>query len=175
MTISTCSTVHNKNKSYNQHHRRLLSSYLIFTSLLVATLPVVKGSTTIMPPLRQRSNSPTMHHIHRHSNGDNKSDGAHIISSAATSTPRGGASAITPSSSLAITLSWQSKVRSVLFPIYGQDVKKFFLIGAIKFFVILALTLTRDNKDTMVVTSMGAEAIAFLKVSYVEDIMYVCV
>ena len=53
--------------------------------------------------------------------------------------------------------------------------KKFFLIGAIKFFVILALTLTRDNKDTMVVTSMGAEAIAFLKVSYVEDIMYVCV
>lgn len=177
MTISTCSTVYNKNKSYNQHHRRHLS-YLIFTSILVATLPVVKvkGSTTgIMPPLRQRSNSPTMQHIHRHSNGDNKSDGAHI-SSAATSTPRGGASAITSSSSsLAITLSWQSKVRSVLFPIYGQDVKKFFLIGAIKFFVILALTLTRDNKDTMVVTSMGAEAIAFLKVSYVEDIMYVCV
>lgn len=177
MTIFTCSAVYNKNKSYNQHHRRHLS-YLIFTSILVATLPVVKvkGSTTgIMPPLRQRSNSPTMQHIHRHSNGDNKSDGAHIISSAATSTPRGGASAITSSSSsLAITLSWQSKVRSVLFPIYGQDVKKFFLIGAIKFFVILALTLTRDNKDTMVVTSMGAEAIAFLKVSYVEDIMCVC-
>ena len=176
MTISTCSTVYNKNKSYNPHHRRLLS-YLIFTSILVATLPVVKvkGSTTsIMPPLRQRSNSPTMQHIHRHGNGDNKSDGAHI-SSAATSTPRGGASAITPSSSLAITLSWQSKVRSVLFPIYGQDVKKFFLIGAIKFFVILALTLTRDNKDTMVVTSMGAEAIAFLKVSYVEDINTSCV
>lgn len=174
MTIFTCSAVYNKNKSYNQHHRRHLS-YLIFTSILVLPVVKVKGSTTgIMPPLRQRSNSPTMQHIHRHSNGDNKSDGAHI-SSAATSTPRGGASAITSSSSsLAITLSWQSKVRSVLFPIYGQDVKKFFLIGAIKFFVILALTLTRDNKDTMVVTSMGAEAIAFLKVSYVEDIMCVC-
>jgi len=41
---------------------------------------------------------------------------------------------------------------------------KFFLIGSIKFFVILALTLTRDNKDTMVVTECGAEAIAFLKI-----------
>jgi len=40
------------------------------------------------------------------------------------------------------------------------------LIGAIKFFVILVLTLTHDNKDTMVVTACGAEAIAFLKVSY---------
>ena len=60
----------------------------------------------------------------------------------------------------------RSKLRNVLFPIYGEEVKRFFLIGAIKFFVILALTLTRDNKDTMVVTSCGAEAIAFLKVSY---------
>ena len=52
--------------------------------------------------------------------------------------------------------------------------KKFFLIGAIKFFVILALTLTRDNKDTMVVTECGAEAIAFLKVS-VRGYLFVCV
>lgn len=58
----------------------------------------------------------------------------------------------------------RSKLRNVLFPIYGEEVKRFFLIGAIKFFVILALTLTRDNKDTMVVTSCGAEAIAFLKI-----------
>ena len=41
---------------------------------------------------------------------------------------------------------------------------KFLLIGSIKFFIILALTLTRDCKDTLVVTQCGAEAIAFLKI-----------
>eukprot|EP00980_Cylindrotheca_fusiformis_P008847 scaffold1888_cov120-Cylindrotheca_fusiformis.AAC.17 len=37
-------------------------------------------------------------------------------------------------------------------------------VGSIKFFIILALTLTRDTKDTLVVTQCGAEAIAFLKI-----------
>ena len=64
-----------------------------------------------------------------------------------------------------------SAIRNVLFPIHGKEEgTKFLLIGSIKFFVILALTLTRDNKDTMVVTEVGAEAIAFLKVS-----MCVCI
>ena len=58
-----------------------------------------------------------------------------------------------------------TKVRQAIFPIYGnQEVKKFLLIGSIKFFIILALTLTRDTKDTLVVTQCGAEAIAFLKI-----------
>ena len=59
---------------------------------------------------------------------------------------------------------WED-ARRTLFPIYGQEVTKFLLIGSIKFFIILALTLTRDTKDTLVVTQCGAEAIAFLKVS----------
>ena len=57
-----------------------------------------------------------------------------------------------------------AKVRQTIFPIYGNEVRKFLLIGSIKFFIILALTLTRDTKDTLVVTQCGAEAIAFLKV-----------
>lgn len=57
-----------------------------------------------------------------------------------------------------------NKLRSTVFPIYGDEVKKFFLISAIKFHIILALTLTRDTKDTLVVTQCGAEAIAFLKI-----------
>jgi AAA family ATP:ADP antiporter len=61
-------------------------------------------------------------------------------------------------------ISLGTRIRNVLFPIHGDEVKKFLLIGSIKFFVILALTLTRDNKDTMVVTQCGAESIAFLKV-----------
>ena len=60
-----------------------------------------------------------------------------------------------------------TKLRTAMFPIYGsQEVTKFLLLGSIKFFIILALTLTRDTKDTLVVTQCGAEAIAFLKVSY---------
>jgi TLC ATP/ADP transporter len=58
-----------------------------------------------------------------------------------------------------------AKLRQTVFPIYGEEVKKFFLISSIKFHIILALTLTRDTKDTLVVTQCGAEAIAFLKVS----------
>jgi hypothetical protein len=59
--------------------------------------------------------------------------------------------------------------RRTLFPIYGEnEVTKFLLIGSIKFFIILALTLTRDTKDTLVVTQCGAEAIAFLKVRVVQ-------
>ena len=58
-----------------------------------------------------------------------------------------------------------TKARRTIFPIYGsREVVKFLLIGSIKFFIILALTLTRDTKDTLVVTQCGAEAIAFLKI-----------
>lgn len=58
-----------------------------------------------------------------------------------------------------------SKVRHAVFPIHGrEEVAKFLLIGSIKFYIILALTLTRDLKDTLVVTQCGAEAIAFLKI-----------
>ena len=62
-------------------------------------------------------------------------------------------------------LSWLNEARRTIFPIHGKDeVTKFLLIGSIKFFIIMALTLTRDTKDTLVVTSCGAEAIAFLKI-----------
>jgi len=70
----------------------------------------------------------------------------------------------TVSSTASGSVSKASRLRTVLFPIQNDEMKKFLLIGSIKFFVILALTLTRDNKDTMVVTECGAEAIAFLKI-----------
>jgi hypothetical protein len=58
-----------------------------------------------------------------------------------------------------------TKIRQTIFPIHGpHEVKKFLLIGSMKFFIIMALTLTRDTKDTLIVTQCGAEAIAFLKV-----------
>lgn len=55
-------------------------------------------------------------------------------------------------------------IRDALFPIYGPEVKKFFSMGMIKFLVVFVLTITRDVKDTLIVTSCGAESIAFLKV-----------
>lgn len=72
-------------------------------------------------------------------------------------------------------ISSLSKLRQTVFPIYGQEVTKFFLLAAIKFFIILALTLTRDTKDTLVVTQCGAEAIAFLKVRTAVIRVYVFV
>ena len=73
---------------------------------------------------------------------------------------------ISTSHTSSLNPSSTSKVREALFPIYGKDVTKFFLMGSIKFFIIMVLTLTRDTKDTLVVTQCGAEAIAFLKVSF---------
>ena len=62
-------------------------------------------------------------------------------------------------------MSRLTKVRRTIFPIYGKtETTKFLLMGSMKFFIIMALTLTRDTKDTLVVTQCGAEAIAFLKV-----------
>ena len=55
-------------------------------------------------------------------------------------------------------------MRRALFPIDADELAKFLLVGSIKFFVVMALTLTRDGKDAMVVAECGAEAIAFLKV-----------
>lgn len=80
--------------------------------------------------------------------------------------PRGGGSESTsPSPDTKDSMSKLTKLRRAVFPIYGkQETTKFLLIGSIKFFVILALTLTRDTKDTLVVTQCGAEAIAFLKI-----------
>ena len=76
--------------------------------------------------------------------------------------PRGGGDGVAKPEE---TFSRLVTLRRTIFPIYGrQEVVKFLLIGAIKFFIILALTLTRDTKDTLVVTQGGAEAIAFLKV-----------
>ena len=97
--------------------------------------------------------------LERH-NSLNSNEDKKKVYSLISSTRGGGAI----STDVATTTQQPSKLRSVLFPIYGPDVKKFFLLGAIKFFIIMALTLTRDNKDTMIVTTCGAEAIAFLKV-----------
>ena len=149
ISSSTKSTVHNNKHHYN--HR--IAIYCLF-------LLSILSSTTAsrMPPLRD-GGSPTMS-LERHNSLNSNEDKKKIYTPI--STTRGGA---IPTDVATTTAQQQtSKVRSVLFPIYGPDVKKFFLLGAIKFFIIMALTLTRDNKDTMIVTTCGAEAIAFLKV-----------
>lgn len=91
-----------------------------------------------------------------------------LATAAATAVGRAGSTGTmsgTTAGSSSSSLSALSKVRRTIFPIYGnQEVTKFLLLGSIKFFVIFALTLTRDTKDTLVVTQCGAEAIAFLKI-----------
>ncbi|KAL7576030.1 hypothetical protein ACA910_000817 [Epithemia clementina (nom. ined.)] len=84
--------------------------------------------------------------------GDNNKDDSQPTSSSA-------------SSSTEPAVGFFTKARRTIFPIHGRhEVSKFLLLGSIKFFIILALTLTRDTKDTLVVTQCGAEAIAFLKI-----------
>jgi TLC ATP/ADP transporter len=92
-----------------------------------------------------------------------------VATSAATAVPPTTTTTTTsPATTTAATkqdkLSWE-KIKTTIFPIYGRHERtKFLLLGSIKFFIILALTLTRDAKDTLVVPQCGAEAIAFLKI-----------
>jgi len=57
-----------------------------------------------------------------------------------------------------------NKLRDAIFPVYGsREMKKFFSISGMNFFIVFVLCTTRDAKDTLIVTSCGAEAISFLK------------
>jgi TLC ATP/ADP transporter len=65
------------------------------------------------------------------------------------------------------------RVRNAIFPVFGRDeLNKFFALGGIKFFIIFVLTLTRDLKDTLVVTNCGAESISFLKVRFLSNLLH---
>ena len=50
------------------------------------------------------------------------------------------------------------------FPIYSNELLKFFSLSFMMFWSIFIFILSRDIKDTLIVTNCGAEAIAFLKV-----------
>lgn len=56
-----------------------------------------------------------------------------------------------------------SKLRSALWPIQASEMKKFFPMGLMMFFILFNYTILRDTKDTLVVGAAGAEAISFLK------------
>ena len=51
-----------------------------------------------------------------------------------------------------------------IFPIYPKELLKFFSLSMMMFWIVFVFTMTRDTKDTLIVTNCGAEAIAFLKV-----------
>src|SRR5258708_36725942 len=55
------------------------------------------------------------------------------------------------------------KLRSLLWPIHGFELKKFLPMFVLFFFINFNYTILRDTKDTLIVTSAGAETIPFLK------------
>ena len=98
--------------------------------------------------------------VNTNQKNNNESTSALSVSAASNLSRRGGG------------FSQLSKVRNAIFPIYGKnEITKFLLLGTMKFFIIFVLTLTRDTKDTLIVTQCGAEAIAFLKVRLIVQYM----
>lgn len=55
------------------------------------------------------------------------------------------------------------KVRSILWPIHNYELKKLVPMILLFFFILFNYTILRDTKDTLIVTSGGAEVIPFLK------------
>lgn len=53
---------------------------------------------------------------------------------------------------------------TTIFPVYPKELVKFFSLSFMMFWIIFVFTMTRDTKDTLIVTNCGAEAISFLKV-----------
>lgn len=56
-----------------------------------------------------------------------------------------------------------SGLRSIFFPIYGHEIKKFLPMGLMMFFILFNYTILRDTKDTLVVNAAGAEALSLIK------------
>src|SRR5690554_3755479 len=55
------------------------------------------------------------------------------------------------------------KLRSFFWPIYAYELKKVLPMLLMFLFISFNYTILRDTKDTLVVTSSGAETIPFLK------------
>src|SRR3989338_8235816 len=55
------------------------------------------------------------------------------------------------------------KWRSMLWPIHTFELKKFIPMFFLFFFINFNYTILRDTKDTLIITSAGAETIPFLK------------
>ncbi|USO01552.1 MAG: NTP/NDP exchange transporter [Alphaproteobacteria bacterium] len=55
------------------------------------------------------------------------------------------------------------KLRSVLWPIHGHELKKFLPMGLILFCLLFNYTILRDLKDSIIVNASGAGTIPFLK------------
>mmetsp|Transcript_1427 Transcript_1427/g.2879 ORF Transcript_1427/g.2879 Transcript_1427/m.2879 type:complete len:567 (+) Transcript_1427:142-1842(+) len=60
--------------------------------------------------------------------------------------------------------SWLASLKDALFPVAGWEMPKFFCMSFMMFFIIYIYTTVRDTKDTLVVSTCGAESITFLKV-----------
>ena len=56
-----------------------------------------------------------------------------------------------------------SKLRRIFFPIHSYELKKAIPMGMIFFFILFNYTCLRNIKDSLVVTSTGAEALSYLK------------
>mmetsp|Transcript_56412 Transcript_56412/g.138464 ORF Transcript_56412/g.138464 Transcript_56412/m.138464 type:complete len:592 (+) Transcript_56412:69-1844(+) len=57
-----------------------------------------------------------------------------------------------------------AKLKDALFPVEGWEMPKFFSMSLMMFMIIYIYTTVRDTKDTLVVSTCGAESITFLKV-----------
>ena len=124
-------------------------------------LPLTGSAVKIPSSLPTRSVVSTQSSVTRTKSTRIPSSLASIMSSS--STPLQGGDQSTPS--VPPKESALTRLRKTVIPLYNrEEATKFILIGMIQFFIITALVLSRDTKDTMVVTQCGAEAIAFLKV-----------
>jgi ATP:ADP antiporter, AAA family len=54
-------------------------------------------------------------------------------------------------------------IRKIFWPIHGYETKKFLPMGLMMMFILFNYTIMRDTKDSLVITTIGAEALSFLK------------
>lgn len=69
-----------------------------------------------------------------------------------------------PTQDIELTKSIGEKKTIPVVPLSRSEVPKFLSLSSMMFWIVFIFTLARDTKDTLVVTSCGAESISFLKV-----------
>lgn len=133
-----------ENAATRHFHAQVGMKYLSWLSFLLLAVSVFYADASLRPPSLTPRLAP-------HSAATASKGTASIVPMA---------SNITSTTLSAPSTQWYRK----FFDVAPAEMPKFFSLSFMMFWIVFIFTMTRDTKDTLIVTNCGAEAIAFLKV-----------
>ena len=125
-------------------HARLGMKYTSWLSVLLLAVSVFYADASLRPPSLTPRLAP-------HTAAITSKEATYIVPMPTN---------ITSTTITAPSTQWYRK----FFDVAPAEMSKFLSLSLMMFWIVFIFTMTRDTKDTLIVTNCGAEAIAFLKV-----------